>query len=803
MSGNPTVHEPKAGIVILLIAAAFGLAIASFDYVSHDSGIRGTPGALLVMISSVLMVLGAGALLLDPGMPRWLRGTLVILIALDILGTAFAAYMLEANWLLATMGLAFIGWIIHLATARPARRAQVNPVAVLSICSICGSLALLGFAVAQDTPKAGSPDLNPAAGSASPPGAADTQIPSVATTATVAKPIVGAAHYDGWYTFNGDLEDHKYSEADQITPQNVGKLEKVWEIHTGDVSDGSRNIPLSDWSATPLYVNGTVYISTPFYRVFALAPDTGQVKWTYDTHGRLETLTQPNLKSRGVAYWQAAAPQAGTPCQKIVYVGTMDAKLHAVDADSGKKCGGFADGGVLDIDQWNTRNAKWPLSILQPPTVYKDTLFIGWAGKDWFYSVDSPGTVFAVDAQTGKLKWIFNVLPPDVADKTGTSNIWASMSVDQERGILYLPVSSPSPNFYGGNRTEDIPLATSVTALDAESGKLLWSRQIVHHDLWDYDTDAPPVLVDIKKDGTTIPALVQSSKMGIFFVLNRLTGEPIYPIEERPVPQSDVPGEQSSPTQPYAARPEPTVPDRFPGISQIADIASFGECSRTFKSLRYDGRYTPPSLQGTLAYPSTAGGVEWGGGAVDPRSGVYVVNSSYVAQIYKLLPRKEYDEIKDKPREEYFPQIGAPFGFYLHTFVNFLGMPCWNAPYGTLSAYDLNNGKLLWKKPFGEVQKWGFYMPLSWGSVTIGGPLITKSGLIFIGGSMDARVRAIDLKSGDVLWLGQVDAPAVANPATYTHNGKQYVVFVAGGNAILKPQVADQVVAFALPPGGS
>lgn len=620
--------------------------------------------------------------------------------------------------------------------------------------------------------------------------------------ASPASPVVGASHYDGWYTFNGNLEDQKFSDADQITPQNVGKLTKAWEVHTRDVSHGDGKIPLSDWSATPLFVNNTVYVSTPFYRIFALAPDTGKVKWTYDTHAVLEAMTQPDLKTRGVAYWQAASPLPGTPCQKIVYIGTMDAKLHAVDADTGKKCTGFANGGVLDINAWNTTNNKWPLSILQPPTVYKDTLFVGWAGKDWAESEAPPGTIFAVNAQTGKLKWTFNALPPEIADKTGTANVWASMSVDPKHGILYLPVSSPSPNFYGGNRKDKLPLATSVTALDADTGKVLWSRQIVHHDIWDYDTNSAPVLVDIKKGGKTIPALVQSSKMGIFFVLNRITGEPIYPIEERPVPKSDVDGEQAAPTQPYAATPEPTVPDHFPGISTIADIASLGQCSRIYKGLRDEGRYTPPSLNGTLAYPSTAGGVEWGGGAVDPRNGVYVVNSSYVAQIYKLIPRKEYEAIdkgKKPSKNGYYPQTGGPYGFYLTNFVNFLGMPCWKPPYGTLSAYDLNSGMLLWKKPFGEVQKWGFYMPESWGSVTIGGPLITKSGLIFIGGSMDARVRAIDLKSGEVLWRGLVDAPAVANPATYVYKGRQYVVFVAGGNAILKPQASDQVVAFALP----
>jgi quinoprotein glucose dehydrogenase len=611
------------------------------------------------------------------------------------------------------------------------------------------------------------------------------------------QPIVGATHYEGWYTFNGNLENQKYSQADQITPQNIGRLEKVWEVHTGDVSDGNGKIPLTGWSATPLFVNDTVYVSTPLYRIFAIAPDTGKVRWIYDTHAVLEAVTQPTLKTRGVAYWQAATPQPGTPCEKIIYIGTVDAKLHAVDAETGQKCHGFGDGGVLDINQWNTTNAKWPLSILQPPTVYKDTLFIGWAGKDWADAEAPPGTVFAVNAQTGTLQWTFDALPPDVAKTTGTSNVWASMSIDPQQGILYLPISSPSPDFFGGNRKEELPLATSVTALDAETGKVLWSRQLVHHDLWDYDTNSPPVLVDVRKDGKTIPALVQSSKMGMFFVLNRLTGEPIYPIEERDVPQSDVPGEQSAPTQPYAASPEPTVPDRFPGISTLADIASFGECSRTLENMRYDGRYTPPSLRGSVVYPATVGGVQWGGGAVDPRSGVYVVNSSQVAQIYKLLERKDYlDKTKNGAPEGYYPQTGAPYGFYLQNFVNFLGMPCWNPPYGTLSAYDLNNGKLLWKKPFGQIKKWGFYLPQSWGSVTVGAPLVTKSGLIFIGASMDARVRAIDLKSGDALWQAPVDAPAVATPATYVYKGTQYVVFVAGGNT--KRQASDRVAAFAL-----
>ena len=618
--------------------------------------------------------------------------------------------------------------------------------------------------------------------------------------------IAGPACAQGqdWYTFNGDLAAQKYATAAQITPANVGKLTKAWEVHTGDVSDGSGDKPASDWSATPLFVNDTIYLSTPFYRIFALAPDTGKVKWTYDTKSTLKALTQPDLKTRGVAYWQSANPVDGQPCQKIVYIGTMDAKLHAVDADTGKRCTGFANNGILDINQWNTTNDKWPLSILQPPTVYKNTLFIGWAGKDWADAEAPPGRVFAVDAETGQLKWTFDALPAEQAKTTGTADVWTSMSVDREHGILYLPVSSPSPNYYGGNRTEKLPLATSVTALDADTGKVIWSRQLVHHDIWDYDTNSAPVLVDINKDGQTIPALVQSSKQGFLYVLNRLTGEPIYPIDEKPAPTSNIPEEKASPTQPYVATPKPVVSDTWPGVSTLADVASFGYCSNKAASLRYDGRFTPPSLQGSLTYPATVGGTEWGGGAVDPTTQTYVVNSSSVVQIYRLIKRADYaKESNNGKKSGYYAQKGAPYGFHISNFTNPLGMPCWNPPYGTLASYDLKTGKLLWKEPFGEVQKWGFYMPNSWGSVTIGAPVITKSGLIFIGGSMDSRVRAIDLKTGKVLWKQLVDAPAVSMPAVYTYKGKEYVLFAVGGNAILTPRVSDQIVAFALPDAGS
>lgn len=621
-----------------------------------------------------------------------------------------------------------------------------------------------------------------------------------------------------WSTYNGDLAAQKFSPLKQITPQNVGNLTVAWRTHTGDVSSGGppptgmhnrppasgaqADIPPTVWSATPLFVNDTVYLGTPFYRIFALEPDTGKVKWSYDTNAVLEALTQPDLKNRGVAYWQADAPDASQVCQKRIYIGTMDAKLHSVDADTGKPCADFGKGGVVDINQWNVENAKWPLSILQPPTVYKDFLFVGWAGKDWADAVDPPGTVFALDARTGALRWTFHALNPADAAKSGTANVWASMAVDRDRNLLFLPVSSPSPNFFGGNRLDAISLGTSVTALDVDTGKVVWSRQLVHHDIWDLDTNSAPTLIDIQKDGAKIPALVQTSKQGFLYVLNRETGEPVYPIEERPFPASTVPGEKAAPTQPYVPLPKAVVGDKWPGVFGLADIVSFGYCSRTAATLRDEGRFTPPSLEGSLVYPGTIGGIEWGGGAVDPSSGTFVVNYSSAVQIYKLIPRADYDKAATAGGLEtggFFPMTGAPYGVQLTTFLNPLGMPCWKPPYGSIAAYDLKTGKQLWDVPFGQVQQYGFYMPESWGSITLGGPVITASGLIFIGASMDSMVRALDLATGKVLWKSLVSAPAVALPAVYEYKGKQYVVFAAGGNSILTPKVSDEIIAFALP----
>ncbi|TZG21833.1 pyrroloquinoline quinone-dependent dehydrogenase [Enterobacter sp. RVSM5a] len=626
----------------------------------------------------------------------------------------------------------------------------------------------------------------------------------VASASQPATPLVpGTATWD---SFHGQLNAQKYSPLTQITADNVGKLTKVWEFHTGDVSDGKGDTPATVWSATPIFANDTLYIGTPFDRLIALDPGTGKEKWHYDTKSSRKALTQPVLKNRGVSYWQAKNPVTGEACQKMVYMGTVDGKLFALDADSGKPCSGFANNGVLDLNQWNTVNAKYPLSVLQPPTVVGNHLLVGWAGKDWAYAEAPPGTVFSVNAQTGKLEWTFEAIPAEIRKRTGTANVWTHMSADEANGLVYLPVSSPSPNYWGGNRVDAIPLGTSTTALDINTGKVVWSRQWVHHDVWDYDINSAPTLMDITVDGKQIPALVQATKQGFLFVVNRLTGEDVWPIEERPVPQGDGPvqGEVLSPTQPFPTKPAPLLDQsKKPEIWKLADIVGGGQCSRLWDNLTYEGMYTPPTTkgEGTLTYPDSAGGVQWGGVAFDPQKQIAIVNTSHIVQYVKLYSREDYDNAdKDSGNESGFaPQEGAPYGMRLLVASNWLGMPCWQPPFGEIVALDMHTGDVKWRRPVGASQQYGFFMPESWGSPTIGGPAVTAGGVIFIGASMDAKVRAYSVESGEELWSDQAEAPAVANPSVYEYKGRQYVAFVAGGNTILKDQVGDQVVVYALP----
>lgn len=610
-----------------------------------------------------------------------------------------------------------------------------------------------------------------------------------------------------WDGFHGQLNAQKYSPLSQITADNVDQLEKVWEVHTGDLSDGTGDLAATVWSATPVFANDTLYIGTPFYRILALDPATGEEKWSFDTKSTLEPLTQPAIKNRGVAYWEADEPIEGEACQKIVYLGTMDARLFAVDADTGEPCSDFGEDGVFDTNQYNTVNARFPTSLLQPPTVVGNHVVLGWAGSDWDWAEAPPGAVFSLDPQSGELQWTFETLPEDIRQQTGTANVWTAMSADEGAGLVYLPIASPSPNYWGGNRTEEIPYATSTTALDLETGEVVWSRQWVHHDIWDYDINSAPTLMDITVDGEEIPALIQATKQGFLFVVNRLTGEDVWPIEERPVPGGDgtIEGEVYAETQPFPTKPAPLLDQSHkPDVWWIADAVSLGGCSKLWDDLWYEGMYTPPTLNGSgvFTYPDSSGGVQWGGVAFDPESQTAIVNFSHIVQYIQLYTREDYEQQTEGATNGeggFHPQTGAPYGMSLKTALNWAGMPCWEPPYGEIAAIDMGTGDIKWRRPIGSSQRYGFYMPESMGSPTIGGPAVTAGGVIFIGATMDAKVRAYDEATGEELWEDIVEAPAVSIPAVYEHEGRQYVAFVAGGNTILKDQVGDQIAVYALP----
>jgi len=610
--------------------------------------------------------------------------------------------------------------------------------------------------------------------------------------------LPATADQTSWTGFHGDLGSRKFSQGESFTPENADRLVRAWEYRTGDVSDGSGDLPATIWSATPVYANETLYLGTPFYRIVALDPATGAERWTYDSQSTLEALTQPGLKNRGVAYWDGGGDG---DCARRVFLGTMDAELHAVDADTGAPCEGFAEDGVLDVNQWNDVNDVFPFSLLQPPTVVGDTLLLGWAGADWEYSVAPPGNLMAIDARTGDLLWDRGFIPEEMIQRTGTANIWTAMTVDPELGLAYVPVSSPSPNYWGGNRTEAIPLATSTAAVDLETGEIVWSFQHVRHDIWDYDTPAAPQLVDIERGGETVPALVQVTKQGFLFVLDRRTGEPLFEVEDVAVPQSTAQGEETAQTQPMISVPEPTNdPHTLPGTWWLADLTSGGQCSRERESYLFDGIFTPPSETGTFLYPGTAGSNNWGGAAIDDRTDTLYVNSMRVVQVIRLISRDTYDEVAGGSGAEqgYYRQEGAPYGIELTEWRTGLGLPCWEPPYGTFSAYDLRSGERLYEVPFGMAQYWGFYGFRGWGTPTLGGPVVTAGGVVFIGAAMDARVRALDAATGEELWSDLVAAPSVSNPAVFTHEGVDYAVFAAGGNPILADGVADQVVAYRL-----
>ena len=616
-----------------------------------------------------------------------------------------------------------------------------------------------------------------------------------------------------WPRFGNDAGGSQYSALDQINKSNVNKLKVAWIHRSGDFAENGSPTGGSALEVNPIQTNGMLYYCTPMNRVFALDPATGQEKWVFDPttaknpDGKV-LLDKPKRASncRGVSYWEAATPEAGAVCQRRIFKGDANANIYAIDANTGLPCADFgaAKGhpgyaSHLDYDNHGEGNAG---GMGSPTVVIGDTVVASSSANDGLANA-ADGVVRGFDVRTGEMKWEFNPIPADQSDKTGAANVWSTMSADLERGLVFLPTTSPSTDYYGGERLFDIPLATATVAVSAETGKVVWSTQHVHHDLFDYDLVGHPLLVNIKKDGRRIDVAITQSKMGWLFVQDRDTGTPIFPIEERPVPQSDVPGEKSSPTQPI-----PIGIDAFAGqLIKREDLFGLTPldkawCQNEFDKMRYEGMYTPPSQKGSLLFPSALGGGNWGGAAFDPASNTLIIKAENLASRLKFVKKEDSAKEDQVPSVDYLtrPLKGTPYRVEGEVFMSPLGIPCTPTPWGTLTAIDMDTGKTKWKIPLGQVKKYGITIPASfgWGSPNVGGPIVTAGGLIFIAATLDEKLRALDLATGDELWQAKLPVPGLAPPMTYIAGGKQYVVIAAGGSARVDTPVSDQLIAYTL-----
>lgn len=618
----------------------------------------------------------------------------------------------------------------------------------------------------------------------------------------------------GWPDYGGDPGGQRYSAAAQITPADVSRLKPAWVFSTGDLASKGAAMRRASFEATPILDDGRLYLCSPFDEVSALDPATGRQIWRFDP--KIDArLDYPNsFVCRGVAWWRDPKPVHGA-CASRVFLATNDRRLVALDAATGRPCAKFGRNGTVSIYPEPAMIYPGEVQITSAPLVSHGLVIVGSSIGD-NERVNAPrGTVHAFDAETGKPRWTFDPVPRDAvspnaaswssagAAETGAANVWGPMSTDDKAGLVFLPTTSPSPDFYGGKRPGDNRYADSIVALHVETGRVAWTFQVTHHDLWDYDLPAQPTLGDVTWRGTTEPAVLEPTKQGLLFTLKRDSGDPLIPVEEHRVPQGGAPGEVLSPTQPFPIAPKALAPHWIrPEDAWGLTWYDRGQCRNKIAGARAQGLYTPPSLRGTIIYPFTGGGTNWGGLAFDARHDIAYVNTSSMMHLVTLIPRAKLAEAEHKfPDAEISPQTGTPFGMKREVMTSPLGLPCNPPPWGMLHAIDMNDGHILWEVPLGTTED---LLPLSeyfigkTGTPNLGGPIVTAGGLVFIGAAMDDYLRAFDARTGAELWRGRLPAGGQATPMTYVWKGRQYVVIAAGGHAKLNTKRGDSVVAFAL-----
>ena len=631
---------------------------------------------------------------------------------------------------------------------------------------------------------------------------------------------------DDWTSYGKHSGGGHYSKANEITPENVKKLKKIWEHRSGDYHDGLNwtedVIPNSSqqtsFQATPILVNDTLYYCTPYNRVFALDSETGEEKWVFDPKINIEEKAL--LHCRGVGSWIDKDKTESEECYHRIITGTIDADLFAIDGATGKLCSDFGDNGSVDLRAGlGTHNPAYYYSI-SPPAIIGNLIIIGGGVADNVSTSVPGGVVRAYDVVTGELVWYWDPIPPNqqpIIDEDGnqlyqrgTTNVWSIISTDPELNLVYLPTGNTAADNYGGHRDGLDYYSSSVVALNATTGDVVWHFQTVHHDIWDYDVPSQPTFYEFQKDGKTIKALAQTTKTGLVFLFNRENGEPIFPIEEKEVPQGAVEGDYVSRTQPFPSKPAPLNPIKFdPEKAFGFTFWDRGHCKRTAKKLRNEGLYTPPSLEGSIHYPSGVGGNNWGGPAIDPGRNIMVVNTNNMASLIVMVPRedcnKPLEELSINKNQVRFTNIeeneGAPYcNLRSMGFFSPLGVPCTEPPWGTLTAIDLDTGEHLWNVPLGTSKDLAPF-PFWWikGAPNIGGPTVTASGVTFIGATSDHYLRAFNTETGEELAKFRLPTGAHATPMTYTNEqGKQFVVIAAGGHWAIGTPASDHLIAFAL-----
>ncbi len=628
-----------------------------------------------------------------------------------------------------------------------------------------------------------------------------------------------------WRHYGGGPGGSHYSSLDQINRGNVGGLEMAWSYRTGDTERFPEHRQFAALNVTPILLpeaaGQSLVFCSAMNRVIALDPINGAERWVYDPKIIMGPVGNKFL-CRGVAYWEDIKANPKSSCKHRIFTSTKDLRLIGIDALTGQACEQFGDKGSVDIRPDIYADAKdlkeGDVQFSAPPLVIDDIVVIGSADNTKFWRADSPhGDVRAFDARTGAPRWSFDPIPHDSPDAkelgwtqaslaaTGGANVWSMMSSDPERGLIFLPTATAAPNNFGGHRPGNNERANSVVALNADDGSVAWHFQIVHHDVWDIDLPAQPILVDLARDGEKIPVVIQLTKQGLIFVLHRETGEPIFDVEERSVPTDGVPGEKLSPTQPFPTKPDPLgklkyTPDDAWGFT----VADRQACRKQLESFGRSGLYEPPSFEGTITVSSAS---NWGGAAFDPERSLLIVPVTQMPLYTKLKRTKDVTEEElNQPRMGPIgpPQAmaGTPYSYQFAPILSPLFSPCTAPPWGELVAIDLSGDtRTQWRFTLGTLEKlMPVPIPLEFGTPLAGGPTATAGGLLFIGASADEKFRAFDIDTGEKLWEASTPASAMATPMTFEVNGKQFVVVAAGGHIVAGfRNVSDYIVAYALP----